>query len=51
MPFQSAKQRAFMYARHPDVAKRWTREYGAKIQPKAKHDKRQKMIKGYLDGR
>lgn len=23
MPFQSASQRAFMYANHPDIAKRW----------------------------
>ena len=27
MPFQSQAQRRFMYAEHPDIAKRWSREY------------------------
>jgi len=27
MPFQSEAQRAFMYANHPEIAKRWSREY------------------------
>lgn len=31
MPFRSEKQRRFMYAKHPDIAKRWTEEYGNKI--------------------
>ncbi len=26
MPFKSEKQRAFMYAKHPEIAKRWSRE-------------------------
>ena len=33
MPFKSAKQRAFMYAKHPQIAKRWTKKYGAKPRP------------------
>jgi hypothetical protein len=26
MPFKSPKQRKFMYANHPDIAKRWSAE-------------------------
>jgi hypothetical protein len=26
MPFESDKQRRFMYAKHPKIAARWTRE-------------------------
>lgn len=28
MPFKSPKQEAFMWAKHPDIAKRWVGEYG-----------------------
>ena len=28
MPFVSDKQRAFMYAKHPKIAKRWRKESG-----------------------
>jgi hypothetical protein len=31
MPFRSAKQRAYMYAVHPDIAKRWAAEFGNAI--------------------
>lgn len=27
MPFKSEAQRGFLFARHPDIAKRWAREY------------------------
>lgn len=27
MPFQSEAQRRFMYAKHPEIAKRWSDEY------------------------
>jgi len=27
MPFKSEAQRGFMFARHPDIAKRWAAEY------------------------
>lgn len=30
MPFVSPKQRKFMWARHPEIAERWTREAGSK---------------------
>lgn len=34
MPFRSSKQRRFMYAVHPKIAKRWTKKYGSKIRRK-----------------
>jgi hypothetical protein len=34
MPFRSAKQRAFMYAKHPKLAKKWAKKYGNKVRPK-----------------
>ena len=27
MPFRSEAQRRFMFARHPQIAKRWTQKY------------------------
>lgn len=27
MPFKSSAQRRFMYAEHPEIAKRWSKEY------------------------
>jgi hypothetical protein len=27
MPFESQAQRAFMFARHPEIARRWASEY------------------------
>ena len=29
MPFKSEAQRRFMYANHPEIAKRWTKKYGS----------------------
>lgn len=31
MPYKSAKQRRFMYAKKPKIAKRWSKKYGAKV--------------------
>jgi len=28
MPFKSEAQRRFMYAKHPKIAKRWSKKYG-----------------------
>lgn len=28
MPFQSEAQRRFLWAKHPEIAKRWDKEYG-----------------------
>jgi len=38
MPFRSVKQRKFLWANHPDIAKRWTAEHGSTVQ-KAEHGK------------
>lgn len=35
IPYKSAKQRAFMHAKHPDIAARWDAEYGGKIKGKS----------------
>ncbi len=34
MPFKSEKQRRFMYAKHPKIAARWTKEAHKKRKPK-----------------
>ncbi|GAG48529.1 unnamed protein product, partial [marine sediment metagenome] len=34
MPFKSAKQRRFLYARKPALAKRWTKKYGWRVRSK-----------------
>ena len=34
MPFRSEKQRRYMWARLPKVAKRWTKKYGPKPRKK-----------------
>jgi hypothetical protein len=39
MPYRSEKQRKFMHAKHPDIAKRWDKETGGKVKPKAKAKK------------
>ena len=31
MPYRSTKQRRFMHAKHPEIAKRWDAKYGSKI--------------------
>ena len=38
-PFHSAKQRAFMWAKHEDIARKWTKKYGSKIVKKKKKKK------------
>lgn len=30
MPFRSEQQRKFMWARHPEIARRWSHKYGSK---------------------
>jgi hypothetical protein len=34
MPYKSDKQRRFMHAKHPKIAAKWDKKYGAKIAPK-----------------
>ena len=48
MPFRSSKQRAFMYARHPEIAKRWASEHGNKIVPSGKADRKKRKLIGDL---
>lgn len=36
MPFRSAKQRRYMFAKHPKIAKRWAKRYGTKPRPRRK---------------
>ena len=31
MPFKSKKQRAFLFAKKPRLARKWARKYGTKI--------------------
>jgi len=33
MPFKSEKQRKFMFARKPEIARKWAAKYGTKVQP------------------
>lgn len=40
MPFKSEKQRRFMWANHPRIAKRWSKRYGSK--PRKSSSKRKK---------
>lgn len=42
MPYRSAKQRAFMHAKHPEIAKRWDKKYGGKIVKKKTKRKRKR---------
>lgn len=30
MPFKSENQRRFLWAKHPEIARRWTNEHGSK---------------------
>lgn len=36
MPFKSKKQRAYMFAKHPKIAKKWAKKYGTKVKKKKK---------------
>lgn len=39
MPFKSEKQRKFMYAKHPTIAKKWAHEGFGKMARKGKGKK------------
>lgn len=36
MPFRSAKQRRWMFANIPKIAKKWAKKYGTKVRKKRK---------------
>tara|TARA_R100001143_G_C3304397_1_gene107149 strand:- start:574 stop:702 length:129 start_codon:yes stop_codon:yes gene_type:complete len=40
MPFKSAKQRRYLHANHPKIAKRWEAE--ASVKPKKKKTKKKR---------
>lgn len=42
MPFESEKQRRFMYAKHPAIAKRWEAEGKGYVKGKSKDKPRRK---------
>ena len=46
MPFKSEKQRRYLFANEPEVAKRWTDKYGSKPQPKKKT--KLKLMAGFI---
>lgn len=44
MPFRSEAQRRYMWAKHPEIAERWTKEYGS--EPEHKDDRNEHFRKG-----
>jgi hypothetical protein len=40
MPFKSEKQRAYLFANEPAVAKRWAKKYGTKVAKKKGNPKK-----------
>ena len=45
MPFKSTKQRRWMWANKPALAKRWTEKYGSKPKPSKKKATKSKSKK------
>ena len=43
MPFQSEKQRRFLWAKHPEIARRWTDKYGSAIKDLPHHKRRSSL--------
>lgn len=42
MPYRSAKQRRYLHAKEPEVAAKWDKKYGGKVQKKKKSTKKKK---------
>lgn len=42
MPYKSDKQRRFMHAKHPRIAKKWDKKYGGRVEKRSstRRDKR-----------
>jgi hypothetical protein len=38
MPFKSENQRRFLWANHPEIARRWTNEHGSKVATDGQND-------------
>jgi len=45
VPFKSEKQRRYLWANEPEVAKRWSDKYGSKPKPKTKKNTTQLKVK------
>lgn len=43
MPFESEKQRRFLWANEPEVAEKWTKEYGSAIRRRMTKNEMQSM--------
>lgn len=41
MPFKSEKQRKFLWAKHPEIAERWTEKYGSAVHGKKTFKKKE----------
>jgi len=42
MPYKSAKQRRYLHAKHPEIAKKWDKKYGTKIKKGTKKSGKRK---------
>lgn len=40
MPFRSLAQKRYMFAKHPEIARRWASEYGTKVRKKKRKRKK-----------
>ena len=40
MPFKSEKQRKYLFAKKPTIAKKWSKKYGSKISKPKKRKKK-----------
>jgi len=47
-PFRSEKQRKYLWMKHPEIAKKWTKEHGSKIVPSKKNKKKKSKNKSSL---
>lgn len=45
MPFASEKQRRYMWAKHPAIARRWSQKYGDDIKRKSPRPSEEEMDK------
>lgn len=45
MPFESERQRRYMWAKHPDIARRWTKKYGSSLKAAVKREKKKRKRK------
>lgn len=45
MPFKSEDQRRYLWAKHPDITRRWSKKYGSNIQKVARKRLRERQKK------